>query len=143
MHGRKPDPIDGVVGARIRLRRKFVGLSQQALGEALGITFQQVQKYERGSNRVSASMLVKIARKLNCPVSYLLAEEELGGGDDSVAGRLAADGALELLEVYARLPDEVSRRAVMGLARTLAEGGERAAAPAASDRMAEPPAGRA
>jgi len=121
MHGRKPDPIDGVVGARIRLRRKFLGVSQQALGEALGITFQQVQKYERGSNRVSASMLVKIARKLECPVSYLLAEEELEALGHGEARQLAAAGAVELLEVYARLPDERSRRAVMGLARALAD----------------------
>src|SRR5579875_3340915 len=65
-----PDPIDVEVGARIRVRRKFLSLSQQTLAEALGLTFQQVQKYERGANRVSASKLYEIARALQTPVSY-------------------------------------------------------------------------
>jgi transcriptional regulator with XRE-family HTH domain len=63
-----PDPIDVEVGARIRVRRKYLSLSQSALAEALGLTFQQVQKYERGANRVSASMLVKIATRLDTTV---------------------------------------------------------------------------
>ena len=68
-----PNPIDVEVGARIRVRRKYLSLSQSALAEALGLTFQQVQKYERGANRVSASMLVKIAAKLDTTVGALVA----------------------------------------------------------------------
>ena len=63
------DPIDVAVGARIRLLRKLRGLSQQALAEAAGVTFQQIQKYERGANRVSASMLSRIATTLQAPVA--------------------------------------------------------------------------
>ena len=72
---RKPealaDPIDIAVGARIRLLRKVRGLSQQSLAEAAGVTFQQIQKYERGANRVSASMLSRIATTLQAPVSEM------------------------------------------------------------------------
>lgn len=65
-----PEPVDKHVGARIRLRRKLLGLSQSALGDALGLTFQQIQKYERGGNRVSASKLYDAAKTLGVPVSY-------------------------------------------------------------------------
>ena len=65
-----PHPVDRHVGLRIRIRRKEVGVSQERLAEALGITFQQVQKYERGANRVSASKLWEIARALNTGVGY-------------------------------------------------------------------------
>src|SRR3954453_6546778 len=75
---RKPealaDPIDIAVGARIRLLRKVRGLSQQALAEAAGVTFQQIQKYERCANRVSASMLSRIATTLQAPVSEMFGE---------------------------------------------------------------------
>ena len=64
-----PDPIDVHVGGRIRLRRTLMGLSQTGLGEVIGLTFQQVQKYERGANRVSASMLYRIAEALDVPVA--------------------------------------------------------------------------
>lgn len=69
VHG-GPDPIDVHVGLRIRSRRMRFGLSQTALAENVGITFQQIQKYERGTNRVSASMLFRIARFLNAPISF-------------------------------------------------------------------------
>lgn len=65
-----PDPIDVHVGLRVRLRRKSLGLSQQSLAEALDLTFQQVQKYERGANRISASTLFRISQVLEVPVSY-------------------------------------------------------------------------
>ena len=72
--GRMPDgganPIDVHIGARVRLRRTLMGMSQEALGEVLGITFQQVQKYERGANRVSASRMFDLSRALNVPVSF-------------------------------------------------------------------------
>src|SRR6516165_3835451 len=67
---RSPNPIDRHVGLRIRLRRKEVGISQERLAEAIGLTFQQVQKYERAANRVSASKLWELARALNTTVAY-------------------------------------------------------------------------
>src|SRR5580698_8757948 len=67
---RLPNPIDLHVGARIRLRRRMQGVSQEKLADALGLTFQQVQKYERGANRVSASKLYEIAAALRAPVAY-------------------------------------------------------------------------
>src|SRR6266481_7452136 len=92
------DPIDIAVGARIRLLRKVRGLSQQALAEAAGVTFQQIQKYERGANRVSASMLSRIANTLHAPVSEMFGEVSPASGMiDEVAGLLAEPGALELL----------------------------------------------
>src|ERR1044072_9269143 len=69
-----PDPIDVAVGHRIRVRRKWLGVSQSALADHLGVSFQQVQKYERGANRVSASMLVRIAQKLDTTVGELVGE---------------------------------------------------------------------
>src|ERR1700740_48526 len=68
--GDKPNPIDVHVGARIRLRRNMLGLSQEKLGEAIGLTFQQVQKYERGAKRSGASRLLEIARVLDVPVAF-------------------------------------------------------------------------
>jgi transcriptional regulator with XRE-family HTH domain len=67
---RSPAPVDVHVGVRIRMRRKMLGMSQETLAESLGLTFQQVQKYERGANRVSASKLYDIAKTLQTPVSY-------------------------------------------------------------------------
>ncbi|MET0273991.1 MAG: helix-turn-helix transcriptional regulator, partial [Phenylobacterium sp.] len=95
------DPIDIAVGARIRLLRKVRGLSQQALADAAGVTFQQIQKYERGSNRVSASMLARIASTLEAPVSEMFGEAgPASGAIDQVAALLAEPGALELLKAY-------------------------------------------
>src|SRR5215204_866273 len=65
-----PDPIDIRVGARLRLRRNMLGLSQERLGEAIGLTFQQVQKYERGANRIGASRLHELSRVLDVPVAF-------------------------------------------------------------------------
>jgi len=117
-HG--PDPIDVTLGLRIRLRRKALGLSQGALAEALGLSFQQVQKYERGSNRVSASMLVRAARFLSCSVAHLVddqAENTPAAGD---VADLMAPGAIEATRAY--LAIRASRRpAVLNLLRALAE----------------------
>jgi transcriptional regulator with XRE-family HTH domain len=66
----KPNPIDVQVGARVRLRRNMLGLSQEKLGEAIGLTFQQVQKYERGANRIGASRLHELSRVLDVPVAF-------------------------------------------------------------------------
>jgi transcriptional regulator with XRE-family HTH domain len=114
------DPIDVAVGARIRLLRKMRGLSQQALADATGVTFQQIQKYERGANRVSASMLARIAEALRAPVAELFGEEGSGpSAIDAVAGLLAQPGALELLHAYADLPRGPTRSALVEFVRTL------------------------
>ena len=122
-----PGPLDLNVGARIRLRRKALGITQSQLADALGLTFQQVQKYERGVNRVSASVLVKIAKRLECPVSYLLGEEG-GGAPEAIAPSvLVTPGAVELLEIYARIPDRRARAALLSVAKALAnENGDEA-----------------
>ena len=82
--GDKPNPIDVHVGARVRLRRTLLGMSQEKLGHAIGLTFQQVQKYERGANRVGASRLYHLSRVLDVPVSYFFDEM-----DPAVAGAYA------------------------------------------------------
>ncbi len=114
------DPVDVAVGARIRLLRKVRGLSQQSLAEAAGVTFQQIQKYERGANRVSASMLTRIARTLTVPVAEMFGENSASSGAvDEVAALLAEPGALELLKAYAGLPRGVSRSALVEFVRSL------------------------
>ena len=98
-----PDSIDIEVGNRIRIRRKWLRLSQSALAEAVGVTFQQVQKYERGSNRISASTLVKAAAKLDTTVAALVGETEDQKLDTPVYQALAQDGAIRLLEAYKQM----------------------------------------
>jgi transcriptional regulator with XRE-family HTH domain len=118
-----PDPIDVEVGSRIRVRRKGMSLSQPALADALGLTFQQVQKYERGANRVSASMLVRIAAKLETTVSSLVGENDVDRYAHDVYQKLAAPGALELLEGFAEITNKEARRAILSLVRAIAPGG--------------------
>lgn len=116
------DPIDIAVGARIRLLRKVRGLSQQSLAEAAGVTFQQIQKYERGANRVSASMLARIAKTLGTPVAEMFGENNVNSGAiDEVAALLAEPGALELLRAYSHLPKGPPRAALVDLVRTLGD----------------------
>jgi transcriptional regulator with XRE-family HTH domain len=121
---RKPealaDPVDIAVGARIRLLRKVRGLSQQALADSAGVTFQQIQKYERGANRVSASMLSRIAGTLQAPVAEMFGETSpASGAIDEVAALLAEPGALELLHAYAKLPRGGQRAALVDFVRTI------------------------
>jgi transcriptional regulator with XRE-family HTH domain len=120
----RPDPIDVEVGARIRARRAFLGMSQTKLANALGLTFQQVQKYERGDNRVSASTLVRVGRALNIPVAALVGED----GTSSLGPmyrHLSTPGAVDLLDSYARIPDPEVRRAMVRLSTTIARAAER------------------
>jgi transcriptional regulator with XRE-family HTH domain len=116
---RKPDPIDVAVGARIRIRRRWLNFSQTQLANALGITFQQVQKYERGANRVSASMLVKIAAKLETTVAALVGEDGQPPVEAIIYAQLATPGATDLLAAFAMLEDGETRRALLSLARGL------------------------
>ena len=85
-----PDPLDVALGATVRQRRKTKGVSQSALGETIGVTFQQIQKYERGVNRISFSMLVRIAKVLECRVSELVGELDEAGDEQVEAGASAA-----------------------------------------------------
>lgn len=115
-----PGPLDLNVGARIRLRRKTLGITQSELAEALGLTFQQVQKYERGVNRVSASVLVKIAKRLDCSVSFLLGEDGGGEAEAISPAVMVTPGAVELLETYAKIGDRRARAALLSVAKALA-----------------------
>jgi transcriptional regulator with XRE-family HTH domain len=121
-----PDPIDVAVGARIRARRKVQGFSQSHVAQQLGLTFQQIQKYERGVNRVSASKLVQIAGLLGTSVAWLVGEDENGGGGDqwSILGEA---GAMELLQSFSELKSPRARNALVRLARAMAAENEDAA----------------
>ncbi len=117
-----PDPIDIAVGLRLRTLRKSKGMSQEQLGKALGITFQQIQKYERGTNRISASMLVKSARTLSVSASALLPDESDPAPKSPAILSLLSQlrGVDELVECYSRIKSTRFRRALLQLARTLA-----------------------
>ena len=123
-----PDPIDVAVGARIRIRRRWLGFSQTQLANALGITFQQVQKYERGANRVSASMLVKIASKLETTVAALVGEDGQAPVEAIIYAQLATPGATDLLAAYAQISDGEARRALLTITEGLVPARKRAAA---------------
>lgn len=115
------DRVDVEVGRRVKLRRKQLGLSQGALAEHLSVSFQQVQKYERGANRISASMLVRIAAALDTRVSHLVGEDgDEARLDSDVLALLAAPGAPELLDAYSALGSSRLRAAVLNLAEVLA-----------------------
>jgi transcriptional regulator with XRE-family HTH domain len=116
-----PDPIDVAVGARIRARRIELGMSQTKLARALGLTFQQVQKYESGDNRVSASTLVRTARALGVATAVLVGEGGESATDRPVFHQLATPGAFDLIDAYARIADADVRRSLLNLARTLAK----------------------
>jgi transcriptional regulator with XRE-family HTH domain len=118
-----PDPIDVGVGARIRIRRRELGVSQTTLGQHLGLTFQQIQKYERGANRVSASMLVRTAARLECSVAFLVGEQQGSAGDLSGAllARLAEPGVAELVEAFNAIRSPQARMALMQLARSMVD----------------------
>src|SRR5579862_4487027 len=128
---RNPNPIDLHVGARIRMRRRMLGVSQEKLADALGLTFQQVQKYERGANRVSASKLYEIAAALRSPVAYFfdgLADpsgsegegEDAGPSDEQTvhAFLMTAEG-LELARLFPLLTRGPVRRRILDLVRAM------------------------
>jgi len=125
---RKPSPVDAHVGSRIRLRRKLLGLSQQQLAQRLGLTFQQVQKYERGVNRVSASKLYETALVLEAPVTHFfegLDDQPQAAnspeGEAAVTAFLMTPEGLELATLFPRIPRGRMRHQVLELVRTLAE----------------------
>jgi transcriptional regulator with XRE-family HTH domain len=119
---KSPSSIDKHVGTRVRARRQIVGLSQERLGDALGVTFQQVQKYEKGTNRISASRLQQIAGLLGVPVAYFF--EGAPGAPQSAdpsSGELLVDkDGAELLRAFNAVSDEDMRRAIISLATAAA-----------------------
>lgn len=129
-----PNPIDIHVGSRVRLRRTLLGLSQEKLGEAVGLTFQQIQKYERGANRIGASRLFEFSRILDVPVSFFFddmsdrmaaSENAYGFGiADQPSSSLDPDPltrreTLELVRAYYRIPDTQVRKRLFELAKSL------------------------
>ena len=126
---RAPNPVDLHVGARIRMRRKLLGVSQEKLADQLGLTFQQVQKYERGANRVSASKLYEIARALQTSVAYFfdgLASTDGGADPANVPPEFMHElvmtpEGLELAALFPKLKRGRVRRRVLDLVKALAE----------------------
>jgi transcriptional regulator with XRE-family HTH domain len=124
---RKPNDVDAHVGARLRQRRMLLGISQEQLAEMLGLTFQQVQKYERGTNRVSASRLFQLARSLDTPITWFFEDIE----SDKAAAKAASETeegdpmsrreTLELVRVYSRIDDRKVRKKLYEMAKALAE----------------------
>lgn len=134
--GEGPHPIDIHVGSRLRLRRTLLGLSQEKLGEAVGITFQQLQKYERGANRISASRLFHLSQVLDVPVSFFF--EDMSAVSEPVASdsdlvqlpseaedvdTVAKRETLELVRAYYRISNGTVRRRAFELIKAL--GGDR------------------
>ena len=122
MSVKRPDPVDIEVGHRIRIERLARGLSQTALANQLGVTFQQVQKYEKGVNRVGAGRLTKIAEVLGIDVSQFFGAKELGEAGDaredgaaSPLKLLTVSGAFRLLRAYGDIEDSNLRRAIVEL----------------------------
>jgi len=122
---KSPDPMDIALGAAVRIRRRTIGMSQEALAEQCGVSFQQIQKYENGANRISFSRLVQIARALRCRVTDLLdvldTPDEEPSVDLDLLSRMRTPGALELLTVYEQLPQD-ARTALVSFLRILAPG---------------------
>ncbi|MBB3268300.1 transcriptional regulator with XRE-family HTH domain [Azospirillum sp. OGB3] len=135
----KPNPIDAHVGSRVRLRRTLLGMSQEKLGDAIGLTFQQVQKYERGANRIGASRLFKLSQVLDVPVSFFFddmpAEAAAAAVDDDEAGGggfeersvtcepdpMAKRETLELVRAYYRINDPSVRKQLFQMTKTLGD----------------------
>ena len=128
---KKPNPIDIHVGSRIRLRRNMLGISQEKLGESLGITFQQIQKYEKGTNRVGASRLQAISSILGVPVSFFFDDAPgadpgpARGMEDSsttyVVDFLSSAEGLQLNRAFVKISDAKVRRKVLDLVKALAD----------------------
>ncbi len=130
---RKPNPIDVHVGGRIRLRRMMSGLSQERLGEQMGLTFQQIQKYEKGANRVGASRLFQLAQVLKVPVSYFFDDLESDhdnlqpagfaepNSQDFVLEFLNSREGLELNRAFVKIQNPQVRRRILDLIKSLSE----------------------
>lgn len=124
-----PNPVDISVGSRVRLRRNMMGLSQEKLGESLGVTFQQIQKYEKGANRISASKMQKISEILETPVAFFfedtgksvsegLSEPE---SSDYVIDFLSSADGLQLNKAFAKIKDQKVRKRIVDLVKSLSD----------------------
>jgi transcriptional regulator with XRE-family HTH domain len=119
---RDADKLDVEIGGRLRQARKARGLSQTQLGESIGVTFQQVQKYERGANRISSSALILLSRALQVSPLELMGES-VEGRKEMDWDLLGAEGADQLLRTYRDIPSPKLRRIVLDLAKELARAG--------------------
>jgi len=127
---RKPlNPIDVHVGSRVRMRRMMLKMSQSELGDALGVTFQQVQKYEKGTNRISASRLQRISDVLQVPVSFFFEHPrgptggsggQKGHSPDYVSHFLTTTDGLSLAKAFVQIQDSVLRRRIVRLVQEIA-----------------------
>lgn len=132
-NARRPNPIDIHVGSRVRLRRMILGMSQEKLGESLGLTFQQVQKYEKGVNRIGASRLFDLAQVLRVPVQFFYEEAPANGhaadttalgmaerpAESYVSEFLGSRDGLELNKAFSRISDPKIRRSIVELVRSI------------------------
>jgi transcriptional regulator with XRE-family HTH domain len=135
MAKKAPNPIDKYVGSRVRMRRMMLGMSQEKLGNALGLTFQQVQKYEKGTNRIGASRLQQISNILQVPVSFFFeGAPELAARSDEfsdapsplyVADFLATSDGLALTRAFMRIDDAKLRRKIVELVEQMAGGSKK------------------
>jgi len=136
MAKKAPNPIDKHVGSRVRMRRMMLGMSQEKLGDALGLTFQQVQKYEKGTNRIGASRLQQISHILQMPVSFFFdgaptvttgtRPEGLGEAPSPayVSDFLATSDGLALTKAFMRIDDSKLRRRIVDLVEQIASSGK-------------------
>ena len=130
MSTKAPNPVDKYVGSRVRMRRIMLGMSQEKLGEALGLTFQQVQKYEKGTNRVGASRIQQISEILQVPVSFLFEGGPSGttGSDGFSEGTspayvsdfLATSEGQSLTRAFTRITDAKLRRSIVEMVEQIA-----------------------
>jgi transcriptional regulator with XRE-family HTH domain len=132
-----PNPIDKHVGARVRMRRMMLSMSQEKLGDALGLTFQQVQKYEKGTNRIGASRLQQISNILQVPVSFFFDGAPHVPGTGRLEGMgeapspayvsdfLATSDGLALTKAFMRIHDSKLRRRIVDLVEQIAAGEKR------------------
>jgi transcriptional regulator with XRE-family HTH domain len=127
---RAPNPIDVHVGLQVRLRRKELKISQEKLADALGLTFQQVQKYERGANRISASKLYEIARALHVPIGWFFeglsdptadGGVELGYGIPLAQSFLTTQDGIDLANLFPKIAPRRVRRRIVDLVRAMVE----------------------
>ena len=127
---KNPHPVDRHAGGRVRMRRMILGMSQEKLGEALGVTFQQVQKYEKGTNRISASRLQQMAAVLGVPVQFFfegaprVSSQGSSGGDAApgyVADFLSTSEGVQLTRAFVRITDPKVRRQLISLVKAMAD----------------------
>jgi transcriptional regulator with XRE-family HTH domain len=117
MTPKSPNLVDKHVGSRVRVRRLVIGMSQEKLGEMLGLTFQQVQKYEKGTNRIGSGRLYQIAAALQVPVSFFYEDQagDAGSNGEAPEELLIDRKSIELLQAFNAIDDEGMRDALLNL----------------------------